>query len=160
MATQASWIRTLLATYVKKWESGRSGIGGLFGAPLRSHDPVLPWTRAQQAAFLIFMGKCFRDAVKRTHATWAKDLRKVQAHLTKNTDPAFEGDYSLINTDQGIRGLLHVTNCEVTGRCSVKGVAHPGDFNDSESVEQTESRRSTGWTSMRMREAAHEVESC
>jgi DGQHR domain-containing protein len=110
MATQASWIRTLLATYVKKWDSGRSGIGGLFGAPLRSHDPVLPWTRAQQAAFLIFMGNCFRNAVKRTHATWAKELRKVQAHLTKHTDPAFEGDYSLINTDQGIRGLLYVTN--------------------------------------------------
>jgi DGQHR domain-containing protein len=110
MATQASWIRTLLATYVKKWESGRSGIGGLFGAPLRSHDPVLPWTRAQQAAFIIFMGRQFRDAVKRTHAPWAKDLRKTQAHLTKNSDPAFEGDYSLINTDQGIRGLLYVTN--------------------------------------------------
>ena len=110
MATQASWIRTLLATYVKKWESGRSGIGGLFGAPLRSNEPVLPWTRAQQAAFLIFMGKQFRDAVRRTHAPWAKDLRKVETPLTKSSDPAFDGKYSLINTDQGIRGLLYVTN--------------------------------------------------
>ena len=110
MATQASWIRTLLATYVKKWESGRSGIGGLFGAPLHSHDPALPWTRAQQAAFLIFMGRQFRDAIKSANSSWARDLRKVQATLTKTVDPAFEGDYSLINTDQGIRGLLYITN--------------------------------------------------
>jgi hypothetical protein len=110
MATQASWIRTLLATYVKKWESGRTGIGGLFGAPLRSNNPVLPWTRAQQAAFLIYMGKHFRDAVAQSRAAWAKELRKAEARLTESTDAAFDGDYSLINTDQGIRGLLYVTN--------------------------------------------------
>jgi DGQHR domain-containing protein len=110
MATQASWIRTLLATYVKKWDSTRAAVGGLFGAPLGSHEPVLPWTRAQQAAFLIAMGNHFRDAIGRSQAPWAKDLRKIQTDLGKNVDAAFEGDYSLINTDQGIRGLLYVTN--------------------------------------------------
>ena len=33
MVSQAAWIRSLLATFVKKWEKASTCIGGLYGAP-------------------------------------------------------------------------------------------------------------------------------
>jgi DGQHR domain-containing protein len=110
MVTQASWIRSLMSTYIRHWEGSKIRIGGLFGAPLGSHQQVLPWARAQQAAFLIVLGRYLRDAVKKTQADWAADLRKTQTDLIGIEDPAFAGANSLINTDQGIRGMLYVTN--------------------------------------------------
>lgn len=41
--SQAAWIRSLLATFIKKWESSVCRIGGLFGAPAGASDAVLPW---------------------------------------------------------------------------------------------------------------------
>ncbi len=44
--SQAAWIGSLLATFLRTWQgSGKSG--GLFGAPRSSNDRVLPWTIAQ-----------------------------------------------------------------------------------------------------------------
>jgi hypothetical protein len=111
--TQAAWIRSLMATYVKRWEGNESlRIGGLFGAPVGSHNEVLPWNRAQQAGFLIYMGKCMYDAIHNCNLTWANALRSAQQQplFDKQNDPAFNGDYTLLNTDQGVRGLLFVTN--------------------------------------------------
>ncbi len=53
MVSQAAWIRALTATYVRSWESRGASIGGLYGAPVGGQQGVLPWSRAQQAAFLI-----------------------------------------------------------------------------------------------------------
>jgi hypothetical protein len=112
MVTQAAWIRSLLATFVKAWENPRIQIGGLFGASLGQNEEVLPWSRAQQAAFLIYMGQCVRDAIRRSQDTWAKSLRTAerQVSLFESDDLAFYGPNSLLTTDQGIRGLLHVVN--------------------------------------------------
>ena len=44
MATQAAWIRSLMATFVKQWEGSNVAIGGLFGAPRTADDPFLPWS--------------------------------------------------------------------------------------------------------------------
>jgi hypothetical protein len=101
-----------MATFVKSRDKGR--IGGLFGAPSASQDEVLPWSRTQQAAFLIYMGITVRDAVKNVQAEWAKEIRNLE-RVTDNAnrsgdDPAFSSSVSLLTADVGIRGLLYVTN--------------------------------------------------
>lgn len=109
--SQAAWVRSLIATYIKSWESRRNQLGGLFGAKLGSNEIVLPWTRIQQAAFLITMWKHLETAIADCKYVWAKTLRKeVQETLFKSVDSAFGGKKSLLNTDQGVRSVLNITN--------------------------------------------------
>lgn len=104
MVSQAAWIRTLTATFVKR-------SGGLFGTALVDHGEPLPWSRAQQAAFLILLGQSMREAVSETREEWAISLRKSSGKsIKKEDDPAFYGEHTLLSTDQGIRGLLNVAN--------------------------------------------------
>lgn len=112
MVTQAAWIRSLMASFVKEWAEGGSRIGGLFGAGRSRDDLVLPWNRPMQVAFLIFAGTAVREAVAKSKAKWAVHLRKVDEDnpSTDDQDPAFYGAFSLLATDQGMRGLLQVTN--------------------------------------------------
>lgn len=74
-ASQSGWIRSLMATFVRRWEGQRSGAGGLFGSRVEDSNEVLGWSRAQQAAFLIYIWQKFRSAIRETNADWAKDLR-------------------------------------------------------------------------------------
>ena len=108
--TQASWIRSLFATFIKKWEGPRIRIGGLFGAPAGEQDAVLPWTRSQQAAFLIYIWQEFERAVSESTATWAETLRDADLNLKFDADAAFRGGTTLLNTDQGVRAVLAVMN--------------------------------------------------
>ena len=112
--TQAAWIRSLLASYIKAWEGkGVRGVGGLFGAKLGSDDTVLSWSRAQQAAFLMHVWQKIKRAVRESQASWTVALRQERSQLTlwpEESDPAFEGNNTLLNTDQGVRGVLFVTN--------------------------------------------------
>jgi DGQHR domain-containing protein len=108
MVSQAAWVRSLMATFVKGWEGRR--IGGLFGARVGANDEALPWSRAQQAAVLIYIAQCLRDSIRQSKADWATELRKGQTRLDRTYDPAFYGANTLVSTDQGIRALLHVTN--------------------------------------------------
>lgn len=125
MVSQAAWIRALTATYVRPWES-RASIGGLYGAPVGGQQGVLPWSRAQQAAFLIAAGRRMRDAVAEADLPWTKALRRRDTQevqlfeeeegSAEEKDAAFYGSQTLLNQDQGIRGLLYATNhlCYVT----------------------------------------------
>jgi DGQHR domain-containing protein len=108
MVTQAAWIRSLMATFIKAWEGKGVRTGGLFGAPVGSHKEVLPWDGSQQAAFLIFAGQQLRDALHDNKEGWAKKLR--ESAKNSDTDPTFYGDSSLLSTDQGIRGFLSIVN--------------------------------------------------
>jgi DGQHR domain-containing protein len=112
MVSQAAWIRSLMATYVKASEGKRVTIGGLFGAPVGSSEEALPWSRAQQAAFLILMGQKIRNAINNCREPWAEALRHAQQSslFEDEHDRAFASPYTLLNTDQGIRGILYVTN--------------------------------------------------
>jgi hypothetical protein len=111
MVSQAAWIRSLMASFVKQWEGTGTTMGGLFGATPSASNPLLPWNRAMQAAFLIFAGDALKESVKRSRAKWASHLRAVDSNeLFEKDDPAFYGDHSLISTDQGIRGFLFVVN--------------------------------------------------
>ncbi|HEY1771153.1 MAG TPA: DGQHR domain-containing protein [Chthoniobacterales bacterium] len=108
--TQAAWVRSLFASFVKQWEGTSTRLGGLFGAPPQANEPLLPWNRSMQAAVLIYAGNSLKRQVKRAGG-WAKHLREVDtADLFRGDDPAFYGEFSLISTDQGIRGVLFVMN--------------------------------------------------
>jgi hypothetical protein len=112
--TQSAWIKTLMATFVRSWHGRGASIGGLFGSRLEDDDEVLGWSRAQQAAFLIFAWQKFRAAVYNVHAPWTNELRADARRrgdsLTKSNDPAFYGADTLIETDQGVRGFMQVLN--------------------------------------------------
>ena len=114
MVSQAAWIRSLMATYIKSFEGPRVSIGGLFGAPVGEDRMVVPWSRHQQAAFLIFAWKAFYDAVHTSDMPWSAEIRELPPQLEINGhyeyDAAFFGEHTLVNTDQGVRGFLYVTN--------------------------------------------------
>ena len=111
-ATQAAWVRSLMHTLVKQWEGAGTRIGGLFGPPPSAHASVLPWNRAMQAAVLIYAGNTLKRHIKKTNSKWAAYLRdnRGQDELFESDDPAFYGSFSLLSTDQGIRGFLFVIN--------------------------------------------------
>jgi len=108
MVSQAAWIRSLMSTFVKSWEGRGIAIGGLFGAPVGTDTEALPWSQAQQTAFLILAGQKIQESIKNCKQSWATILRK---DAQKNdSDPAYYGAYSLLNQDQGIRGILYTVN--------------------------------------------------
>lgn len=107
--TQSAWIKALMATMVRPWEGKGKKTGGLFGSRIAADGEVLRWSRAQQAAFLIFAWQRLREAVAAAELPWATDLRK-RAGRGSTDDAAFYGPFTLIATDQGVRGYLWVLN--------------------------------------------------
>ena len=107
--TQAGWIRSLLASFVKRWD-GRGAPGGLFGGRMGSHRTALPWALKQQAAFLIFLGRRFRAAIQEATHEWMSPLRQRSTAREDQGDPAFVGRDNLLNQDQGLRAFLQVSN--------------------------------------------------
>ncbi|HSW11765.1 MAG TPA: DGQHR domain-containing protein [Solimonas sp.] len=110
--TQAAWIRALLATFVRSYEGPNVRLGGLYGAPAGSHEEVLPWSRIEQAAFLMFVGSKLAEAVKTSTASWALNLRRDKGVplFEEKIDAAFFSEHSLLSQDQGIRAFLHIAN--------------------------------------------------
>lgn len=118
--TQSAWIKSLTASFIRSWDRRSGTSGGLFGGRSKNEGEVLGWSRAQQAAFLIFAWRKFADAVAASKEAWAEDLRhpsKVGEEKAPRLDDvrigddlAFFGTHSLITTDQGVRGFLHVVN--------------------------------------------------
>ena len=107
MVTQNSWVRTLQTTTIKSWSGRRVQIGGLFGAPIGRDELVLPWSRAQQAAFLLVAWKELATAIANSTYEWILSLREGFAG---ESDPAFSGSHTLLNLDMGVRGFLHILN--------------------------------------------------
>ena len=111
MVTQAAWVRSLLASFVKTWEGPRVQIGGLFGSTVGQHKTVLSWKLGDQAAFLIVLGQMIRDAIaEKIYEPWIIALRSQEHSSPEGKDPAFFGQNTLMNQDQGIRILLQVVN--------------------------------------------------
>ena len=111
MLSQAAWIRSLMATFVKASGGPRVQIGGLFGSRAGEAQMALPWSRAMQAAFLIVAWQKVQEAVAKCHLTWAEALR---SEMTRDRDqedePAFFGEHALICQDPGVRGVLYIVN--------------------------------------------------
>lgn len=112
MVSQAAWIRSLLATFIKSWEGRGRRIGGLYGAPVGAQRQTPSWNRAEQAALLIFLGGVVRSAIQNSTGAWATALRTQRrpAGIPPLLDLAFYGPNSLLNQDQGIRAFLYVLN--------------------------------------------------
>lgn len=112
MVTQAAWVRSLLASFIKSWEGRGVRIGGLYGTAVGKHETVLPWSRPEQAAFLIVAGLCLRSAIESIDDEWAVNLREQETSglFDQKDDLAFIGPNNLLNQDQGVRILLQVLN--------------------------------------------------
>lgn len=118
--SQSAWIKSLTATFIRSWDSRSGSTGGLYGGRSKKQGEVLGWSRAQQAAFLVFAWNALKTSVSKSEADWATDLRKPARvdndkpprpdDLKPADDLAFYGPFSLICTDQGVRGFLQVAN--------------------------------------------------
>lgn len=113
--TQNSWIKGLSTSFVKSWEGSRGRTGGLFGERFGAEGEVLRWSRAQQAAFLIFAWQKLREAINESSAIWVEALRRSagktkQYRIKLEEEPGFYSPNSLIATDQGMRGFLQTLN--------------------------------------------------
>jgi len=105
---QASWVRSLTATLIRKRTGKNVLIGGLFGAPEASESQ---WNRIDQAAILIAFWIELEKASSTCEEAWAFELRKVVTSGAElGDDRAFTSKKSLLNSDMGVRGLLHVLN--------------------------------------------------
>lgn len=108
VVSQAAWIKTLLSTFMRAWDSPDRRIGGFYGVAEQG-EPVIPWNRKQQAVFLIFLGNALKNAIKRkSNIHWISVINSGQ--LKELSTPGFESRDSLLSTDQGVRGLLDVSN--------------------------------------------------
>ena len=112
--TQAAFVRSLIQSFVRGWSSSRrTGIGGFFGTEQsEERTDVLKWTRAQQAAYLIALWSNLENAIETSEQDWAEQLRNATPEVSSMSghDPAFAGRYSMLATDQGVRGFLQVCN--------------------------------------------------
>lgn len=151
MVTQAAWVRSLLASLVKSWEGRGVRIGGLFGSSVGQHDTVLPWSRAEQAAFLIVAGQAIKEAIGQITEPWAEALRKqkMPSLFEQGDDLAFYGPNSLINQDQGIRILLQVLNDVLYVRADALALHEWGGQQGNEDTD--EAQVSASATSLRKR---------
>lgn len=108
---QASWIRTIISAFIKPIDLRKSR-GGLFGEITNAKENVVPWTRAQQAAFLISIGHSIYDHLQAQDHPWTELLRReiTVDWVDSNNDPAMFGKKTLLNSDQGIRSLWLAVN--------------------------------------------------
>lgn len=113
--TQSAWIRGLATSFVRAWDSRRGRTGGLFGERIGAEGEVLRWSRAQQAAFLIYAWQALRKAINESNGDWVDALRRPDGKGKKEKpmlteEPGFYSPHSLIATDQGMRGYLMTLN--------------------------------------------------
>lgn len=113
--TQAAFVRSLSLSFIRRSDVGGGRPGGLFGASLsRDRSDVLGWSRAQQAAYLILLWSELKHAIRHTDAEWAQHVRENtkigEAGSADARDAPFSGTFSLLSTDQGVRGFLQVAN--------------------------------------------------
>lgn len=107
MVSQNSWVSNLLTTFVKSAKGPRVQIGGLFGAPVGENELVLPWSRSQQAAFLIYAWNKLAEEIANSDCGWITELRTGDS---TSANLGFEGDETMLNSDMGVRGFLYVLN--------------------------------------------------
>jgi hypothetical protein len=141
--SNAAFIRTLMATFVRRWGK-EDRIGGLFGSiggDNKAH--VLDWNRAQQIAFLIRVWREVEKAAELSTASWATACRTSYDEIDQfsrakinpdRLDPAFAGPHSLLGTDQGVRAISFVFNALCQVRYDAIGLERWGSDAVAESV--------------------------
>lgn len=93
--SQAAWIRSLMATFLKPWKSVDDTVGGLFGAPRGQDRTTLEWGRPLQSALLIMIWQFMAEGL---------------AHRSPEDSDLFSESRRLITSDQGVRAVLSVFN--------------------------------------------------
>lgn len=108
---QATWIRAFMNSFIKN-TSKSSKSGGLFGVSSHDSESIIPWTRSQQTAFIIYFGNTLLDALRNYNGEWINALRRNKtADLDDpSSDAGMFDKRSLLNTDQGIRSILSLLN--------------------------------------------------
>lgn len=112
--SNAAFIRTLMVSFVRPW-GPKQRVGGLFGSIDRyGKHYVLPWKRAQQAAFLIRIWQKVEEAINRSDAPWVnaceKESSQTSLPMESARNAAFVGQHSLLATDQGVRAVSVIFN--------------------------------------------------
>lgn len=108
--TQAGWVQAI-TTSLLSTGSGRSA-NGLFAAKISAKQGPLNWSRPQQAAFLITLWNGIRNMVINGRHKWVQDLTQPggQQSLDNAAELAFTGSRTMLNQEQGIRGVIAVAN--------------------------------------------------
>jgi len=72
----------------------------------------LPWSRPQQAAFLIALWNSIREGILVDGHAWVEQLTRPNGQEMLEHDPAhaFTGNRTMLNQEQGVRGVLAVAN--------------------------------------------------
>lgn len=108
--SQAAWIRSLIATFIRPADTTSTKIGGLFGAPIGEDKGILNWGKEEQAAVLVYFGSQLKDQISSQNPNWARDLPIVKNKVGDQNKDAFYHKDSLLNQDQGIRVILYILN--------------------------------------------------
>ncbi len=108
--TQAGWVQAITTSFLSTG-SGRS-VKGLFAAEITATTGPLPWSRPQQAAFLIALWDAIRLSVTQGGHRWVEQLIQSdgQQSLNDDSEQAFTGTRTMLNQEQGVRGVLAVAN--------------------------------------------------
>ncbi|TPM56258.1 DGQHR domain-containing protein [Mesorhizobium sp. B2-2-4] len=108
--TQAGWVQAITTSFLSTG-SGRSA-NGLFAAEITPVMGPLPWSRPQQAAFLIALWTAIREAILQIKHDWVEQLIRPNGQESLDNDPAeaFTGNRTMLNQEQGVRGVLAVAN--------------------------------------------------
>lgn len=110
--TQNGWVRALLSSYLTSG-GGRTKTNGLFAANITDASGPLSWSRARQAGFLILLWNSIADAIGDAGSEWTESLRKPvgqESFEDGEYDPAFSGSHTMLNQEQGVRGVLAISN--------------------------------------------------
>lgn len=117
--SNAAFIRSLMASFVRRWRKEEDKIGGLFGSIVGkandNQERVLPWKRTQQAAFLIYAWGKLYEGLGQSTASWVHSCRNSPISNKEKINPhkldlAFAGPYTLLATDQGARAIFAILN--------------------------------------------------
>jgi DGQHR domain-containing protein len=108
--TQAGWVQAITTSFLSTG-TGRSA-KGLFAADLTPATGPLPWSRPQQAAFLIALWRAIEATVCNPDLEWVASLMQPDGQQNLNSSPAlaFTGSRTMLNQEQGVRGVLAVAN--------------------------------------------------
>ena len=109
--TQAGWVRAVLSSFLAPGGKGRSA-RGLFCADITPTTGPLSWARPQQAAFLILLWRKIHEAVRSRKHQWVEQLLRPEGQeaLVDDAEPAFSGTRTMLNQEQGVRGVLAIGN--------------------------------------------------
>ncbi|MGE4337655.1 MAG: hypothetical protein AB7E55_16990, partial [Pigmentiphaga sp.] len=109
--TQAGWVQAITTSFLSTG-SGRSS-KGLFAADITPATGPLPWSRPQQAAFLITLWDSIRLSLENGRHAWVEQLMYPNGQQPLEIEPptiAFSGTRTMLNQEQGVRGVLAVAN--------------------------------------------------